>query len=77
MPWAPPAEATVPWFLIATENVTVLPAAGLPGDQPVGEATRSELSTGLTTSGVGLVKVLLASFCSMTSLASSTFALSG
>src|SRR2546430_6481367 len=54
-PCEPPADATVPWFLMATENVTVLPAAGLPGVQLTGEATRSELWTGFTTRLVGLV----------------------
>jgi hypothetical protein len=77
MPCAPPADATVPWFLIATVNVTTLPLAGLPGVQPTGEATRSELATGATTSEDGLVKELFVSFCSMTALASSTLALSG
>ena len=77
MPCAPPAEAIVPWLRIATENVTVLPADGLLGDQRDRRATRSELCTGPTTSEVGSVKVLLVSFCSMTVLASSTFALSG
>ncbi len=55
MPWAPLAEATVPWFLIATREGDRSPAAGLPGVQLTEEATRSELATGLTTSGVGLV----------------------
>src|SRR5258705_13612824 len=32
-PCAPPAAATGPWFLMTTEDVTVLPADGLPGDQ--------------------------------------------
>src|SRR5262245_4826127 len=42
-PCEPPADATVPWFLMATENVTVLPADGVPGVQLTGDATRSEL----------------------------------
>ena len=54
-PCEPDAEAIVPWFLIATEKLTVLPADGLPGDQATGEAIRSEVSTGLTTRAVGLV----------------------
>ena len=37
MPWAPAAEACVPWFLMATVNVTVLPADGLLGDQLDGD----------------------------------------
>ncbi len=53
--WAPPAEATVPWFLIAAVKVTLLPAAGLPGVQLTGAATRSELATWATTSAAGLV----------------------
>ena len=48
---APAADAMLPWFLIATEKVTVLPFAGLPGVQPTGDAIRSELATGVTTSG--------------------------
>ena len=31
MPWAPPADATVPWLRMATENVTVAPPGGLFG----------------------------------------------
>src|SRR4051812_3888348 len=31
IPWAPPAEATLPSFRSDTENATALPAAGLPG----------------------------------------------
>lgn len=54
MPWLPPAEATVPWFLIETEKLTVSPAAGADGDVP-SVATRSELATGLTTSGAEAV----------------------
>lgn len=49
------AVATVPWFLRATEKVTVSPSEGELGDQLTGEATRSELDTGLTTRAVGLV----------------------
>src|SRR5918993_2835778 len=45
MPCAPLAEAIVPWLRIATENVTVLPAAGLLGVQETVWATRSELWT--------------------------------
>ena len=45
--------ATLPWFAIVAENVTVLPAAGLLGDH-VRVGTRSELGTAVTTSGVGL-----------------------
>src|SRR5262245_47475480 len=74
MPCAPLAEATAPWLRIATENDTVLPFAGVDGDQLTDDATRSELSTGRTTSEVGLVKELFASFCSMTVLSSSTLA---
>ncbi|MNJ00881.1 hypothetical protein D3C73_1603330 [compost metagenome] len=44
----PLAEAAVPWFLMATEKVTVLPPAGFPGVQLTGEASRSELDTGAT-----------------------------
>ncbi len=54
-PWAPEAEATVPWFLIATVKVTLSPAEGLDGVQATGAATRSELETGLTTSASGAV----------------------
>ena len=53
-PWAPPALATVPWLRRVVVNVTALPADGLVGDHAVA-ATRSELCTGLTTSGVVLV----------------------
>jgi len=56
---------------MATVKVTVLPAAGLLGDQ-ASCATRSELATGLTTSCDAAVKLLLVSLCSMTVLASST-----
>ncbi len=45
----------MPWFFSATEKLTVLPAAGLPGVQLTAEATRSELCTGATTRSVGLV----------------------
>src|SRR3954471_5577165 len=51
---APPAVAAVPWFFSVTEKVTVLPAAGLPGDQVTAEAIRSELLTGVTTRLAGL-----------------------
>src|SRR4051812_13708450 len=50
-PWAPPADATVPWLRRVVVNVTVSPADGLFGDHAVA-ATRSELCTGLTTSGI-------------------------
>jgi hypothetical protein len=59
---------------MVTEKVTVLPAAGLPGDQVTAEATRSELATGVTTRFCGWVYSLLASFCSTTVRASSTTA---
>jgi hypothetical protein len=72
----PPAEAIVPWLRMATVKVTVLPAAGVPGDH-VATGTRSELSTGRTTSGLPAVKELLVSLVSMTVLPSSTFALRG
>lgn len=55
MPWLPPAEAIVPWFFRATEKVTVSPAEAPLGVQFTAEAIRSELSTGFTTSEVGLV----------------------
>ncbi|MNI54492.1 hypothetical protein D3C73_1093900 [compost metagenome] len=55
MLWTPPAEAAVPWFLIATVKVTVLPPAGLPGDQLTGAAIRSELETGTTVREAGFV----------------------
>src|SRR5688500_18440328 len=42
MPCAPPADATVPWFLTATEKFTTLPLAGVVGVQLTGETTRSE-----------------------------------
>jgi len=54
MPCAPLAEATVPWLRIATVNVTVAPFCGLLGVQLTGEATRSDVGTADTTSGVGL-----------------------
>src|ERR1700759_1732312 len=38
--WAPDAEAALPWFLIVAVKVTVLPAAGLPGDHETAEAIR-------------------------------------
>lgn len=50
MAWLPPAEATVPWFLMATEKVTASPSAGADGEVATAEATRSELETGFTTS---------------------------
>lgn len=53
--WPPPAESWVPWFLSATLNVTSSPAAGLDGEVVTAAATRSELWTGLTTSGSGRV----------------------
>lgn len=71
------AEATVPWFLRATEKVTVSPSDAAEGEVVTAEATRSELETGFTTSGEALVKVLLVSFCSMISSAGSATALSG
>ncbi|QYC39130.1 hypothetical protein Nocox_07525 [Nonomuraea coxensis DSM 45129] len=71
-PCAAELEATVPWFLIATLNVTVPPAAGLPGVQATGAATRSAVSTGRTVSVP--VVVLLASLSSVTSPSSSTLA---
>src|SRR3954453_13104385 len=55
MPCEPDPEATVPWFLTATLNDTLLPLEGLLGLQLTEEATRSELETGATTSDVGLV----------------------
>lgn len=54
MPCAPDADATLPALRTDTEKVTVLPADGLPGDQATDEATRSDVATGLTTSGLGL-----------------------
>ena len=77
MPCAPPAEAIVPWLRIATENVTVWPAAGLLGVQH-DRLRRPGRSSGTwpTTSEVGWVYALLASLCSMTVLLSSTLALS-
>ncbi len=72
--WAPEAEAVVPWFFTATEKASVSPAEAEEGDQETGEATRSELATGLTTSGSGLVYRLLASSCSVTLPLSSTTA---
>src|SRR6266567_84209 len=70
----PPADAIVPWFLTVTVKLTVLPAAGLFGVQLTVEAIRSELWTGVTTRDVGLVKLLLLSFNSMTLFDSSTLA---
>src|SRR5215217_7378920 len=64
MPCAPDAEATLPWFLMDTEKVTVLPAAGLPGDHDTAAGSRSEVWTGATTRLVEPVKVLLASLVS-------------
>lgn len=55
MPCAPDADAWLPALRSDTEKVTVLPGGGLPGDQSTAEATRSELATALTTSGLGLV----------------------
>ncbi len=49
--WLPPAESRVPWFRSATLKVTSSPAAGLEGEVVTAAATRSELWTGLTTSG--------------------------
>lgn len=76
-PWAPDAEANVPWFLIATVNVTLSPAEALEGVQATGAATRSELETGLTTRASERVKELFASFCSMTLFDGSTSAPTG
>src|SRR3954470_1504004 len=39
-PCAPEPLAWVPWFLITTVKVTVLPADGFDGDQATGAATR-------------------------------------
>lgn len=55
MPWLPAAEAIEPWFFTATEKVTVSPCDGEDGEVVTALATRSELETGLTTSGVPLV----------------------
>ena len=55
MPCAPLADAMVPWLRSVTAKETAAPALGVPGDQVTAEATRSELATGLTVSGVGLV----------------------
>lgn len=51
--WLPPAESWVPWLRSATLKVTSSPAAGLEGEVVTEAATRSELWTGLTTSGSG------------------------
>jgi hypothetical protein len=75
MPWAPEADATLPWFFKATEKATEFPADGLPGVQLTAAAIRSELATGVTTSGPDAFAVLFPSFCSMTVFDSSTFAL--
>lgn len=50
MAWLPLADATVPWFFTATENVTLSPSAGADGEVVTAVATRSELDTGFTTS---------------------------
>src|SRR5262249_33447137 len=52
--WAPLPEAMLPWFFTSSVKVTVLPAAGLPGDQAA-VGTRSELWIGVTTRLAGLV----------------------
>src|SRR6266545_1545979 len=74
MPCAPLADATVPWLRMATVNVTVAPPGGLNGSQPTDPATRSELTTGATTSEVAPVNELFASLSSITVLFSSTLA---
>lgn len=74
IPWLPLADATEPWFFTATEKVTVSPFEGPDGEVVTALATRSELETGFTTSGVPPVKRLFVSFCSMISSAGSTTA---
>ncbi|MNC42681.1 hypothetical protein D3C75_915030 [compost metagenome] len=46
---APLAEAIVPWFLIFTVKLTLLPAAGVAGDHET-VPVRSELEIGTTVS---------------------------
>jgi hypothetical protein len=71
-PCEPDPEAADPWLRRTTEKVTVLPAAGFPGDQVTAEATRSELLTGVTTRFVEFA--LLDSFVSTMTPGSSTTA---
>ncbi len=53
--WPPPAEATEPWFLMATEKATFCPADGAEGEVLTPVETRSELATGFTTRPAALV----------------------
>jgi hypothetical protein len=73
MPWEALLDPMLPWLAIATVKVTVLPADGLLGDQAT-TGTRSALWIGVTTSELVPLALLLASFFSITPLASSTFA---